>query len=89
MKGRHDHERELDCQEDRDNHDQHQGCVVGVSLSLVLPGDGEIHDDEDGSNDDDENGGDVDDHNVMFLVATHLPPVRGFAAWSALLAIKR
>ena len=26
---------------------------------------------------------------VMVLVTTHLPPVRGFAAWSALLAIKR
>ena len=64
MKGRHDHERELDCQEDRDNHDQHQGCVVGVSLSLVLPEDGEIHGDEDGS-DDDDNGGDVGDHNVV------------------------
>ena len=56
MKGRHDHERELDGQEDRDNHDQHQGCVVGVSLSLVLPEDG-----EDGSNNDD-NGGSVGDH---------------------------
>ena len=52
MKSRHDHERELHCQEDRDNHDQHQGCVVGVSLSLVLPEEDEIHDDEDGSNDD-------------------------------------
>ena len=37
----------------------------------------------------DDNGGGVGDHNVMFLVTTHLPPVRGFAAWSALLAIKR
>ena len=89
MKGRHDHERELHCQEDRDNHDQHQGCVVRVSLSLVLPEDDEIHDDKDGSNDDDDNGGGVGDHNVIILVTTHLPPVRGFAAWSALLAIKR
>ena len=87
MKGRHDHERELDCQEDRDNHDQHQGCVVGVSLSLVLPEEGETHGDEDDSHDD--NGGDVGDHNVMVFAETHLPPVRGFAAWSALLAIKR
>ena len=26
---------------------------------------------------------------VMVLVTTHLPPASGFAAWSALLAIKR
>ena len=26
---------------------------------------------------------------VMVLMTTHLPPARGFAAWSALLAIKR
>ena len=52
MKSRHDHERELDGQEDRDHHNQHQGCVVGVSLSLVLPEEDEIHDDKDGRNDD-------------------------------------
>ena len=52
MKSRHDHERELDGQEDRNNRDQHQGCVVRVSLSLVLPEGDEIHDDNDGSNDD-------------------------------------
>ena len=47
----HDHKRKLDGQKDGDDDDQHQSCVVRVSLTLVLPGGG--GDDDDGGGCDD------------------------------------
>ena len=48
MQGGHEHEGELDGQEDGDDDDQHQGRVVRVSLSLVLSEIGDYdHDDAD------------------------------------------
>ena len=49
MEGGHEHEGKLDGEEDRDDDDQHQRCVVRVSLSLVLP---EIGHDDDGDDND-------------------------------------
>ena len=36
MEGGDDHQRDLDRQEDSDDHDEHHGRVVGFSLSLVV-----------------------------------------------------
>ena len=48
VEGGHEHEGKLDSEEDGDDDDQHQRCVVCVSLSLVLPEIG--HDDHDDDN---------------------------------------
>ena len=36
MEGGDDHQRDLDRQEDGDDHDEHHGRIVGFSLSLVV-----------------------------------------------------